>query len=150
MKKIKYLLFMVLLMPVFVSAQTYTYNVCKSGCDYNDLNDAFAEVRSKTTNFNNDDVIINITDSESYNIYSYDINYSNENNSNYVNLKSFTFNGNNAKISSSDGTRLRIFSKEVNFNNVISEKGLSSILKRFAIISSIKFCEIFNDNFFNK
>lgn len=146
MKRLKYLLFIMLIVPLFVNAQTYTYNVCKSGCDYNDLNDAFAEVRSKTTNFNNDDVIINITDSESYNIYSYDINYSSENNSNYVNLKSFTFNGNNAKISSSEGTRLRIFSKEVNFNNVNFENYWTDNINDNLQVNNLIGLAIYSDN----
>ena len=62
------LAFLFILMPI-VKAETITYNVCKSGCEYSDLNTVFANIIAIDNNTNEENdvsVVINISDSESY------------------------------------------------------------------------------------
>ena len=86
-----WLLLIVFLFPIIINAEAITYNICKSGCEYNDLETVSNEINSLT---NVDDVIVNFKDSELYdgNLY-----YISEHD-----LNSFTVNGNNSTINAID------------------------------------------------
>ena len=92
MKRLKYLLFMILLMPVVVSAQTYTYNICKSGCEYNKFIDIVTNIYNLPAD-SNLEIIINFQDSETYQENN-NLEIYNDNNP----FTSVTINGNNATI----------------------------------------------------
>lgn len=56
------LAFLFIFMPI-VDAETITYNVCKNGCEYSDLNTVFNEINDAN---NHAEVIINILDNGEY------------------------------------------------------------------------------------
>ena len=93
MRKYIYTLITLLLIPMLVNAETLTYNICKSGCEYS----SFDEIRNHSNGILNEvgeevfstyDVIINFKDSETYE----------ENSFEYASVNSLTINGNNASI----------------------------------------------------
>ena len=66
MKK-KILLVIILLLPFIVKAETLNYEVCKNGCEYNDINPVFTEIKNldRTKIY---DINIEIKDGETYEI----------------------------------------------------------------------------------
>ena len=64
MKKYIYLIISLLLLPIIVKAETLTYEICKSGCEYSDL-EALVSVISSASH-GEDTIIINFKDSEVY------------------------------------------------------------------------------------
>ena len=58
MKKIVYLLLIMFLIPIFVNAETLTYNVCESGCEYNSFLAVIHDIKA-ITNKSDKDIIIN-------------------------------------------------------------------------------------------
>ena len=88
MKKLLIIIGIIIFIPLCVNAETLTYNICKSGCEYSDLSDIINEING----LNEKDIIINLNDS-----------YGDES-SNYIfdNIKSLTINGNNNSITASN------------------------------------------------
>ena len=71
MKKIIYLLLIIFLIPIFVNAETITYNICKSGCEYSTIAEIinhFLDLRDEVGDeaLSNYDIIVNFNDSETY------------------------------------------------------------------------------------
>ena len=107
MKRIYYTLIIILCLPIMVNAETITYNICKSGCEYSDLKTVLNNHRSENQL---DDIIINFQDSETYEL---------DNDSDidiYVN--SIIFNGNNASITQNDRTIHFRVKKSLKFENI--------------------------------
>ncbi len=64
----KYILFILLMIcPMFVHAESFEYHVCKSGCDYTELEEVFGILNSYTGGYDKD-VTIYIDDAETYNL----------------------------------------------------------------------------------
>lgn len=98
-KKLFFLIFIIyLIFPVFVNAEELKYEVCKSGCEYSDLQEVFTLVndpndRSSVPENAIYDVVIEIKDGETYNVDFRTID------SGYVtntNAKTFTIKGSNS------------------------------------------------------
>ena len=90
MKKYFYIILSLLLIPMLVNAETLTYNICKSGCEYNDVTTVLNEINNATEN---SDIKIVFKDSDTYEGYSNQFIYS-------INrhFSSFEIIGNNATI----------------------------------------------------
>ena len=105
MKKIyMFLISLLLFIPFVVKAETLTYNVCKSGCEYN-----ISSFINKITNdyennyLTNNDIIINLGENEVYeeilgNIELFNSEYPQGYYDNSKDLKSITINGNNSQV----------------------------------------------------
>ena len=124
MKRIKYIvLFLLLMFPFFVNAETLTYNVCQNGCEYTELNDVLLELNNKTFNheYNNTDIIINLLDDSTYslqNVAQYSIYGGTSNPSQeYVNINSFTLNGMGNEL---HNISIIIAAKNITINNIKS------------------------------
>ena len=76
-----------MIFPLIAHAETITYNICKSGCEYDDLNNVLDEIITAPQDSN---VIINFDDSETYQL---DKEYRSANT-----INSFTINGNNNEL----------------------------------------------------
>ncbi len=114
MKRIKYLLLTIIFcVPMLVNATNTTYNVCKNGCEYTELETVLAELEARGTHYDNDTVTINITDTGTYTINEHHLNVSSE----YQDLASLTINGNNATIVLN--STLEMYAKEININDFI-------------------------------
>lgn len=84
------LAFLFIFMPI-VKAETITYNICKSGCEYSDLNALKDEINNIS---DDDDVVIDFLDNETYDA-------SNITFKNYR-IRSLSINGNGASIDAID------------------------------------------------
>ncbi len=95
MKKLIYILIASILLPVTINAETYTYEICKSGCDYSSLEEIENDMKTKT---DKETVIINFKDSETYE-YTAEESFSiNHNIKEYRDIKNFELHGNDATI----------------------------------------------------
>ena len=108
MKRIWILFISLFLIPIFVNAETITYNICKNGCEYSEVYDVLIELQNREDNFNNDDIIINITDTSDYYIDSSNIEINYDENT-LSNINSFTINGNNSTWIFESGNRNKIY-----------------------------------------
>ena len=70
MKKYISILLIMFLTPVLVNAETLEYNICKNGCEYNELSDVLNILQDMRNNnlFNGQDIVINFKDSAEYSI----------------------------------------------------------------------------------
>ncbi len=91
-KYICLLLSLFLFIPFVVKAETLTYNVCESGCEYASLNDVENEINN-ISNLSDKDIIININSNYS------DLSFSIGSEKNMI--KTLTVNGNNHQLSNS-------------------------------------------------
>ena len=66
MKRISIIITLLLLMPILVHAETITYNVCESGCSYNNL-ESLLSYLSGISDINND-ITINLEKNKTYNL----------------------------------------------------------------------------------
>ena len=97
------LAFLFVFMPI-VNAETLTYDVCKSGCEYSDLNALQDEINNIS---NVDDVVIDFLDNETYDAS--DITFRN------YRIRSLSINGNGASI---DANRLLMSFHELNIKDI--------------------------------
>ena len=66
MKKYISILLTIFLIPIFVNAETLTYNVCESGCEYENLRNVNREIDA-ISDLSDKDIIINInSDMQNY------------------------------------------------------------------------------------
>ena len=105
MKRYLYSLLIMLLMPIFVNAETLTYDVCESGCEYTNLTDVNTEINN-LNDLSDKDIIFNI----SGNVIAQKIGM--------YNVNSLTINGNNNASITTDRIIIQNF-KKVIINNVI-------------------------------
>ena len=59
MKKYIYLILSLLLIPIMVNAETLTYEVCESGCEYTSFSDVNTEIRN-ISDLTDKDIVINV------------------------------------------------------------------------------------------
>ena len=137
MKKYFYTLLILLLMPILVNAETLEYNICKSGCEYSELEDVLTELQEKGNNneFDNHDIIINLNDEERYDINSHTI-YG----QGAENINSFTINGNGNSINSQGS--LYIMAKKITINNIKD----SNCLNNESYLNLNNLIQYFRDN----
>ena len=105
MKKIVYLLLIMFLIPIFVNAETLTYDVCESGCEYTDFNEVYPAI-DNIPDLSDKDIVININ--SNYTEVN-DCSVGHENNI----ANSITFNGNNHRFD----MQLSLFAKTININD---------------------------------
>ena len=82
-------------MPIFVNAETMEINICKNGCDYNNLD----EIMNTSYNGTPIDLIINFKDKETYREENIGFSFNNEN---VYKFSSVTINGNGATLELND------------------------------------------------
>ena len=104
MKKYIYLILSLFLIPIMVNAETLTYNVCESGCEYTSLNDVNTAINN-LTDISDKDIVINVNSDMSRYLYIGNID-------NVAN--SVTINGNNHDF---NGSSFVFFSKQVEIND---------------------------------
>ena len=103
MKKYIYLILSLLLIPIMVNAETLTYEVCESGCEYASLSDVETAIRN-VSNITDKDIVINVnSDMNSY----LDTGY-------YNMANSVTVNGNNHDFNNEGFT---FAAKKIEINN---------------------------------
>lgn len=113
MKRLKYLILTIIFcVPMLVNATNTTYNVCKNGCEYTELETVLAELEARGSHFENDYITINITDSETYTINDHRICIADTSEE----IKDFTINGNNATLVLNDS--LFMYAKQINIKDV--------------------------------
>ena len=111
MKKISLFIIGLLIFPSFINAETITYNICESGCEYTSLESVETAINN-TSDLSDKDIIININ-SDYSNGYIY---YSDTNNV----IKSVVINGNNHSIKD-----MEIGAKSIEINNLNFNKGIA-------------------------
>ena len=95
MKKQLLILITFFLFPIVINAQTYTYEICKSGCEYSTLEEIENDMKTKT---DKETVIIEFKDSETYEYTAGDSFNVNHNIREYKDIKYFELHGNSATI----------------------------------------------------
>ena len=71
MKRRLFVLLFLLLIPIKIFAlEEKEYNVCKNGCEYNELETVFREIQSFSSNAGYN-IVINIQDQETYQLTTY-------------------------------------------------------------------------------
>ena len=120
MKKYFYILLILLLMPILVNAETLEYNICKNGCEYDELSEVLNILTEMSNNleFNGQDIIINITDNESYDLTDTEYIIANEDRIN--DISSITINGNNAIINNNNDSMINfaMSAQKITINNL--------------------------------
>ena len=106
MKKYIYLILSLLLIPIMVNAETLTYEVCESGCEYANLNDVRIAIRN-IDDLTDKDIVINVN---SDNTSGYNLNISD-----FDNIpNSVTINGNNHDFNNKE---LVLLAKNITIND---------------------------------
>lgn len=125
MKKLIYILIASILLPVTINAETYTYEICKSGCEYNDFKTMFDAFKNNSNITADDDVVINFKDDG---VYAADTSTKLTAKKNYY----LTINGNDATIinysflfNSIKGTRINNLNMGQSINNNLLEANYS-------------------------
>ncbi len=116
MKRRLFVLLFLLLIPIKTFAlEEKEYNVCKNGCEYNELETVFGEIQSFSSNAGYD-IIINIQDQETYHLSTqYQLNKRRtvwEYGELYRRITNLTINGNGAHVTQDSNWSLSIGVKE--------------------------------------
>ena len=103
----------IFIFPLMVNAETIEYNICKNGCEYSDFISVGRNIY-ETSNLSDKDIVIKITDSETYEWPEYEVDFGQSNNR----IKSISIDGGNCNISYYNNPTISFFADEVNIKNV--------------------------------